>query len=103
MSSDRIELPDRIRVVNLLEEREPRPLELLGPVLAERILRHGQADATPNVDASRGWRRDGSRPRADRRGLSADWTGAVINPGYVRRIGLTAEIAGREPCDVHIS
>jgi hypothetical protein len=25
------ELPDRIRIVNLLEEREPRPLELLGP------------------------------------------------------------------------
>jgi hypothetical protein len=55
--------------VNLLEEREPRPLELLGPVLAERILRHGQADATPNVDASRGWLHDGSRPRTDRQGV----------------------------------
>ena len=38
------ELTDRIRIVNLLEEREPRPLYLLGPVLAERILRHGQPD-----------------------------------------------------------
>ena len=35
--------------------------------------------------------------------LSADWTGAVINLGYVRRIGLTAEIACREQYDVHIS
>jgi hypothetical protein len=35
--------------------------------------------------------------------LSADCTGAVINPGYVRQIGLTTEIAGREPYDVQIS
>jgi len=35
--------------------------------------------------------------------LSADWTDAVINPGDVRRIGLTTENAGREPYDVHIS
>ena len=33
----------------------------------------------------------------------AKGTGAAINPGYVRRIGLTAEIAGREQYDVHIS
>ena len=36
--SDRIELPDRIRIVNLLEEREPRPLELLGPVLGRAYI-----------------------------------------------------------------
>ena len=36
-NSDRIELPDRKRIVNLLKEREPRTLELLGPVLAERV------------------------------------------------------------------
>jgi len=35
--------------------------------------------------------------------LSADWTDAVINPGDVRRIGLTTEIAGREQDDVRIS
>jgi hypothetical protein len=33
---------------------------------------------------------------------SADWTGAVINRGYVRRIGLTAQIAGHEQYAVHI-
>ena len=78
------ELPDCLRIVNLLEEREPRPLELLGPVLAERILRHGQADATPNGEASRGWLNDGRRPRADRQGVIGGLDRRGINPGYVR-------------------
>ena len=89
--------------MNLLEEREPRPLELLGPVLAERILRPGQADATPNVEASRGWLNDGSRPRADRQGVIGGLDRRGHQLGYVRRIGLAAEIAGREQYDVHIS
>jgi hypothetical protein len=40
--SDRIELPDRERIEDLLQERQPRPLELFGPVLTERVLRHRQ-------------------------------------------------------------
>ena len=48
-NSDRIELPDRVRIEDLLQERQPRPLELFGPVLTERVLSHRQDDVTPNA------------------------------------------------------
>jgi hypothetical protein len=47
-------------------------------------LRHGQADATPNGEASRGWLNDDKRPRADRQGVIGGLDRRGINPGYVR-------------------
>ena len=95
------ELPDRIRIVNLLEEREPRPLELLGRVLAERKLRHGQADATPNGEASRGWLNDDKRPRADRPGVIGGLSPRSINPGYVKNFRTSDVMNGlKRPEDV---
>ena len=44
--ADRVELPHRVRIAELLEERETGSLELLGSLLAERVLDHPQADDT---------------------------------------------------------
>jgi hypothetical protein len=42
----RIELARRVRIAEVLEERETGSLELLGSLLAERVLDHPHADAT---------------------------------------------------------
>ena len=85
------ELPARIRIVNLLEQARAAPARS-GPALAERVLRHGQADATPNVEASRGWLNDGSRPRADRQGVIGGLDRRGHQPGLCRTSGLAPHV-----------
>jgi hypothetical protein len=43
---DRVELPHTVRIAELLEEREAGSLELLGSLLAERVLDHPHAEDT---------------------------------------------------------